>query len=176
MPSGIEYGADLIAAEVVDMPAQNPPARWRWGTVESVGAGVMQVNIGGASVPGIRCAEHVMGAKVGDRVRVAYYGPDAIVDAIRAAGGSESHSPLAFRECATESTSISSGSCVEVSATIPTVEGYTRRGIIQTWTTGTGNTIVGSQSCSGSKAYAKVRSNNASQVVVHFYVLYEYTG
>lgn len=87
MPSGIEYGADLIAAEVVDMPAQNPPARWRWGTVESVGAGVMQVSIGGASVPGIRCAEHVMGAKVGDRVRVAYYGPDAIVDAVRATSG-----------------------------------------------------------------------------------------
>lgn len=153
---------------------QPTPARWRWGTVAEVNAdGTMDVEVGGSTLPAVRALTSAMGAKVGDRVRVDYLGTDAVVAGVRATSAGESMPLLAFRECATESTSISSGACVEVSATIPTVDGYTRRGIIQTWTTGTGNTIVGSQSISGSSARAKVRANNASQVVVHFYILYE---
>lgn len=64
---------------------QEPSARWRWGTVESVTEyGTMNVNVGGTSLMGIRAAQHCMGAQVGDRVRVAYYGTDAVVDAVRA--------------------------------------------------------------------------------------------
>lgn len=64
---------------------QEPSARWRWGTVESVTEhGTMNVNVGGTSLMGIRAAQHVMGAQVGDRVRVAYYGTEAMVDAVRA--------------------------------------------------------------------------------------------
>lgn len=60
-------------------------ARWRWGTVVTVNAdGTMNVNVGGSTIPGIRAAQHCMGAQVGDRVRVAYYGTDAVVDAVRA--------------------------------------------------------------------------------------------
>ena len=67
---------------------QEPSARWRWGTVESVTEhGTMNVNVGGTSLMGIRAMQHVMGAQVGDRVRVAYYGTDAVVDAIRATDG-----------------------------------------------------------------------------------------
>ena len=64
---------------------QEPSARWRWGTVESVTEhGTMNVNVGGTSLMGIRAMQHVMGAQVGDRVRVAYYGTDAVVDSVRA--------------------------------------------------------------------------------------------
>lgn len=64
---------------------QEPSARWRWGTVESVSEyGTMNVNVAGTSLMGIRAAQHCMGAQVGDRVRVAYYGTDAMVDAVRA--------------------------------------------------------------------------------------------
>lgn len=64
---------------------QEPSARWRWGTVESVTEhGTMNVNVGGTSLMGIRAAQHCMGAQVGDRVRVAYYGTDAVADAVRA--------------------------------------------------------------------------------------------
>lgn len=174
MPSSIERGAELIA-EAMEPKSQPQPARWRWGTVEAVGDGVMQVRIGGASVPGIRCASHVMGAGVGDRVRVAYYGADAIVDAVRATGAH--HAPFAFRECAAPSTNISSGTIAEVSATVPTVSGYTRRGAVQAWATGSGTVIVGAPWCSGNTIRAKVRANNAAtNIVVHFYVIYEYTG
>ena len=176
MPSLVDMAASRIAEQTAPQPS-SPYVRWRWGTVAAVNSdGTMDVEVGGSTMPSVRALASAMIAQVGDRVRVDYLGTDAVVTGVRATSAGESLPLLAFRECATESTSISSGSCVEVSATIPTVEGYTRRGIIQTWTTGTGNTVVGSQSCSGSKAYAKVRANNASQVVVHFYVLYEYTG
>lgn len=66
---------------------QGPSARWRWGTVESVTEhGTMNVNVGGTSLMGIRAAQHVMGAQVGDRVRVLYLGTEAMVDAVRATG------------------------------------------------------------------------------------------
>ena len=83
MPS-YEDAADAIAAAVSTTPS-TPAVRWRWGTVEGVNAGgTMNVNVGGVTVPGIRAAAHAMVARVGDRVRVAYYGTDAFVDAVRA--------------------------------------------------------------------------------------------
>lgn len=64
---------------------QEPSARWRWGTVESVTEhGTMNVNVGGTSLMGIRAAQHCMGAQVGDRVRVLYCGTECMVDAVRA--------------------------------------------------------------------------------------------
>lgn len=150
---------------------QEPSARWRWGTVESVTEhGTMNVNVGGTSLMGIRAAQHCMGAQTGDRVRVAYYGTDAVVDAVRA-----TYAPLPylhFEETESAETSIASGACVEVNAPVPDVAGYTRKGIVQTWTTGTGNTICGSQAMSGMTAGCKVRANSASTVVVHFYIMY----
>lgn len=171
----VRHSAEMIA-DAIGTPTAAPAVRWRWGTVEGVNSGgTMNVNIGGASVPGIRCASHVMGAGVGDRVRVAYYGVDAIVDAVRATGAH--HAPFSFRECAAPSTNISSGTIAEVSATVPTVSGYTRRGAVQAWATGSGTVIVGAPWCSGNTIRAKVRANNAAtNIVVHFYVIYEYTG
>lgn len=76
------------ALDIADMLAPSkaiPSARWRWGTVRSVnGSGTMNVEVGGATMPSIRCARHVMGANVGDRVRVMFLGTEAIVDAVRA--------------------------------------------------------------------------------------------
>lgn len=76
--------AQAIADALAPTP-QAPSARWRWGTVVSVANdGTMNVSIGGSTVAGVRCAQHVMGAQVGDRVRVLYCGTEAMVDAVRA--------------------------------------------------------------------------------------------
>lgn len=80
----VNASAQAIADALAPTP-QAPAARWRWGSVVSVNAdGTMNVSIGGATVPSIRCAQHVMGAQVGDRVRVLYCGTEAMVDAVRA--------------------------------------------------------------------------------------------
>lgn len=80
----VSASAQAIADALAPSP-QAPAARWRWGSVVSVNAdGTMNVSIGGATVPSIRCAQHVMGAQVGDRVRVMYCGTEAMVDAVRA--------------------------------------------------------------------------------------------
>ena len=84
MPSTIEDAARKVGEDLA--PTRSAPsARWRWGTVVQVDqAGTMTVEVAGTPLVGIRCARHVMGAQVGDRVRVAYYGTDAVVDAVRA--------------------------------------------------------------------------------------------
>lgn len=80
----IEDAVRSIAGSLSPEP-QQPNARWRWGTVETVNSdGSMNVGVGGATVPSVRCAQHVMGAKVGDRVRVLYCGTECMVDAVRA--------------------------------------------------------------------------------------------
>ena len=80
----VSASAQAIADALAPSP-QAPAARWRWGTVVSVNAdGTMNVSIGGATVPSIRCAQHVMGAQAGDRVRVLYCGTECMVDAVRA--------------------------------------------------------------------------------------------
>lgn len=83
MPS-VPESARAIAEALA--PEQGAKAvRWRWGTVLSVQSdGTMTVHVGGVDVSGIRAAAHVVGASSGDRVRVSYYGTEAIVDAIRA--------------------------------------------------------------------------------------------
>ena len=80
----VNASAQAIADALAPTP-QAPAARWRWGSVVSVNVdGTMNVSIGGATVPSIRCAQHVMGAQVGDRVRVLYCGTECMVDAVRA--------------------------------------------------------------------------------------------
>lgn len=80
----VNQAAQSIADALAPAPTA-PSARWRWGTVVSVGNdGTMNVSIGGATVPGIRAAQHCMGAQPGDRVRVMYCGTEAVVDAVRA--------------------------------------------------------------------------------------------
>ena len=80
----VNASAQAIADALAPTP-QAPAARWRWGSVVSVNAdGTMNVSIGGATVPSVRCAQHVMGANVGDRVRVLYCGTECMVDAVRA--------------------------------------------------------------------------------------------
>lgn len=87
MANLVDASAQAIADALAPSPSA-PSARWRWGTVVSVGNdGTMNVSIGGATVAGIRCAQHVMGAQVGDRVRVLYCGTECMVDAVRATGG-----------------------------------------------------------------------------------------
>lgn len=81
---GIEQSAQSIA-DALAPTAQGPAVKWRWGTVEAVGEhGTMDVAVGGSTLYGIRAARHCMGASIGDRVRVSYYGTEALVDAIRA--------------------------------------------------------------------------------------------
>ena len=81
---GLDESIQSIAGALAPT-GQSPSARWRWGTVTSVlSSGTMNVNVGGSILAGIRCAQHVMGAQVGDRVRVLYCGTEAMVDAIRA--------------------------------------------------------------------------------------------
>lgn len=84
---GIEQSAQSIA-DALAPTASAPAARWRWGTVAAVGAyGTIDVIVGGATLTGIRAAQHVMGAGVGDRCRVMFCGTEAMVDAVRAASG-----------------------------------------------------------------------------------------
>ena len=65
--------------------SEKPSVKWRWGTVLSVDdSGMMNVQVGDEPLLGIRASRHCMSAKVGDRVRVSYYGTEALVDAIRA--------------------------------------------------------------------------------------------
>lgn len=87
MANLVDASAQAIADALAPSP-QAPAARWRWGSVVSVNAdGTMNVSIGGATVPSVRCAQHVVGARVGDRVRVLYCGTECVVDAIRATDG-----------------------------------------------------------------------------------------
>ena len=145
---GIEQSAQSIA-DALAPSAQSPAVKWRWGTVEAVGEhGTMDVQVGGSTLYGIRASRHCMSAKVGDRVRVSYYGTEAMVDAVRATAGARTDVALARNttNCSSLGTSWagSNGVCVTVSiidavtsqaiasngnleiATIP--EGYRPRG------------------------------------------------
>lgn len=174
---------------------QEPSARWRWGTVESVTEyGTMNVNVGGTSLMGIRAVQHCMGAQVGDRVRVAYYGTDAVVDAVRASSALMSvPSPsmdadtqaawlaalgapfLRFAKVTTATQSISSGGIGYFDVEAPIYTGYTLRGAIQVWASGSGGTVIigGSyRSTSDNHMHFVVRANNAASVVVNALLLY----
>ena len=170
MPSLVDLAASRIA-EATAPQSQQTAVKWRWGTVEAVNAdGTMDVDIAGSTVPGVTALHSATSAAVGDRVRVDYLGTDAVVTGVRAT--STPPAAIIFRECATESTTIASGACVEVTAPITAVDGYTRVGVAQTWSTGTGNTIIGSQHCSGNNVVAKVRANTEATIVAHFLVMY----
>lgn len=186
MPSLIDQSAQAIADALAPSP-QTPSARWRWGTVVSVNnSGTMNVSIGGATVPSVRCAQHVMGAQVGDRVRVLYCGTEAMVDAIRAAD-SEPHIDAQewlaalgiselfhFETIVSASSRISEGAIKEFTATAPTVAGMTCRGIVQTWYDGSGNPLVGAswRTSSTETIHARVRANSASTIRVWWLLLY----
>ena len=84
MASLVDESANAIAEALSPIPVA-PSARWRWGTVKAITEyGTMNVEVGGSILLGIRASRHCMSAKVGDRVRVSYYGTEALVDAIRA--------------------------------------------------------------------------------------------
>lgn len=186
MPSLIDQSAQAIADALAPSP-QAPSARWRWGTVVSVSnSGTMNVSIGGATVPGIRAAQHVMGAQVGDRVRVLYCGTECMVDAIRATD-SEPHIDAQewlaalgiselfhFETIVSASSSISAGAIKEFTATAPTVAGMTCRGIVQTWYDGSGNPLIGAswRTSSTETIHARVRANSASTIRVWWLLLY----
>lgn len=84
MPSQVSEAAQAVA-DAIAQPSSAPSARWRWGTaVASNADGTMDVEIAGATLQGVRCMESAVGASAGDRVRVAYIGTEAVVDAVRA--------------------------------------------------------------------------------------------
>ena len=84
MPSQVSEAAQAVA-DAIAQPSSAPSARWRWGTaVASNADGTMDVEIAGATLQGVRCMEAATGASAGDRVRVAYIGTEAVVDAVRA--------------------------------------------------------------------------------------------
>lgn len=190
----VNASAQAIADALAPSP-QAPAARWRWGSVVSVNAdGTMNVSIGGATVPSIRCAQHVMGAQVGDRVRVLYLGTEAMVDAVRASSALMSvPSPsmdadtqaawlaalgiselFHFETVKSAEASIGEGVIREFTATAPTVAGMTCRGIVQTWYYGSGNPLVGAswRTSSTETIHARVRANSASTIRVWWLLLY----
>lgn len=76
----IQDAASCIAAALAST-APAPSARWRWGTVDAVNSdGTVDVIIAGTTVEDVSVAANVHVA-AGSRVRVAYLGTDAIVDA-----------------------------------------------------------------------------------------------
>lgn len=186
MPSLIDQSAQAIADALAPSP-QTPSARWRWGTVVSVNnRGTMNVSIGGATVLGVRCAQHVMGAQVGDRVRVLYCGTECMVDAIRAADGTPHIDAqewldalgiselFHFETIVSTSASINEGAIKEFTATAPTVAGMSCRGIVQTWYDGSGNPLIGAswRTSSTETIHARVRANSASTIRVWWLLLY----
>lgn len=186
MANLVDASAQAIADALAPSPSA-PSARWRWGTVVSVSnSGTMNVSIGGATVPGIRCAQHVMGAQVGDRVRVLYCGTECMVDAIRATDGTphiDAQEWLAalgiselfhFETIVSQSASIGEGAIREFTATAPTVAGMSCRGIVQTWYDGSGNPLIGAswRTSSTNVIHARVRANSASTIRVWWLLLY----
>ena len=169
---GIEQSAQSIA-DALAPSAQSPAVKWRWGTVDAVGEhGTMDVAVGGSTLYGIRASRHCMSAKVGDRVRVSYYGTEALVDAIRA---TESEQPyLQFREVASESQSIASGAIGDYDIEAPLIDGYTLRGAIQTWPTGSGSVILSAsyRSSTDNHMHVRARANVASNAAVHMLLMY----
>lgn len=172
---GIEQSAQNIA-DALAPSAQSPAVKWRWGTVEAVGEqGTMDVAVGGSTLYGIRASRHCMSAKVGDRVRVSYYGTEALVDAIRA---TESEQPLIlFREASSSSVSINDGGMAHITIQCPTVDGYTCKGAMQMWhstSAGSGNVILGFpyRSSADNVLHVPARANSASTITVTAYLLY----
>lgn len=172
MASLVDESANAIAEALSPTPVA-PSARWRWGTVKAVTEyGTMNVEVGGSILLGIRSSRHCMSAKVGDRVRVSYYGTEALVDAIRA---TESEQPyLQFREIASESQSIASGAIGDYDIEAPLIDGYTLRGAIQTWPTGSGSVILSAsyRSSTDNHMHVRARANVASNAAVHMLLMY----
>lgn len=96
MPSQVDAAAAAIASALAPQPPSRY-VRWRWGTVGAVNNdGTMNVTVDGVSLGSLNCAVHVMDAKVGDRVRVAYYGTGALVDAVLATSNVTLYSSIAW--------------------------------------------------------------------------------
>lgn len=86
---GLEESVQNIAGALKPSEGR-PSAKWRWATVTAANQdGTLDVSVEGSELQGIRASQHCTGAKVGDRVRVSYLGTDALVDAVRADGPSE---------------------------------------------------------------------------------------
>ena len=187
MPTDIEMSAQEIADALAPTPP-TPSVGWRWGTVVSVDGeyGTMAVSIGGSTVYGIRATQHVMGAQVGDRVRVLYHGTEAMVDAVRAADGTPHIDAqewldalgiselFHFEAIVSQSASIGEGAIKEFTATAPTVAGMSCRGIVQTWWDGNGNPLIGAswRTSSTETIHTRVRANSASTIRVWWLLLY----
>lgn len=171
----IEDSAQRLA-ESLAAPQQPVSARWRWGTVASVGGmGTMDVEVGGTVLHGVRAARHVMGAKPGDRVRVMHCGTEAMVDAVRATGPEPGvRDLLRFEVLWSDARAISEGSLVEFSAPIPPQPGYVCRGAIQAWASGSGNVLVGApwRTSADNRIRSKVRANVASNVSIGWLLMY----
>lgn len=104
----IQDAASRIAAALAPT-APAPSARWRWGTVDAVNNdGTVDVIIAGTTVEDVSVAANVHVA-AGSRVRVAYLGTDAIVDAsfsvdeypLASLGGTGTNQFYAHNGCAT---------------------------------------------------------------------------
>ena len=173
MPSLVSDAAQAVADALgQQMPA--PSARWRWGTVSAVNAdGTMDVEVAGTELAGLHAAQHVMGAAAGDRVRITYLGTEAIVDAVLApangAGG-----VVEFVTVSSSTQSISSGGIVEFTASIPEKTGYTCRGAVQVWTSGSGTTIVGApwRTAANNLIHAKAHAHASASITVYWLLLY----
>lgn len=96
MPNEILQAAQGVA-DALAPTLQAPAARWRWAEVESVESdGTLTVSMSGVSVSDIRAAQHVMGAKAGDRVRISRLGTEALADAVAATHAEVERDDMAY--------------------------------------------------------------------------------
>lgn len=104
----------------------------------------------------------------------------AYVDAHSGGGGGGStevdvNDLLHFEIVGPATASVASGSIVDVYAEVPEVEGYTRRGVLQTWTNGgTGTALLGAPWITvGNYVHVKMRGNTqVTNTDVYWYVMY----
>lgn len=81
---------------------------------------------------------------------------------------------LRFSEVETATQSISSGSIGYFDVAAPLIDGYTLRGAIQVWASGSGNVIIGGsfRSSTDNHMHFVVRANNSASVAVKALLLY----
>lgn len=79
-----------------------------------------------------------------------------------------------YQEVQISNISVSANSIQEITSDAVTVDGYQHVGIVQTWATGTGTTLIGAPWFTvDNKVKAKVFSFGSASITAHFYCVFE---
>ena len=79
-----------------------------------------------------------------------------------------------YREVAVSGINVSSNSIQEITSDTITVDGYNHVGIVQTWATGSGTTLIGAPWFTvDNKIKCKVFSFGSASITIHFYAMFE---